>query len=163
MTTGSEQRAVSEVLARMDEGWNDFRDRVQALPGEELEARIGDGAWTRKQMLGHITTWHELTVDRLAGLMASGAPPQFDEDEDVVNARAARAATGRTSGEVLRSMEDSFGRLRREVSKLTDEQLVANDGFAAKVIEGNSYGHYREHLTDVGAEPEPQAGAETST
>jgi len=149
MSEMSGQPTIRDVLARMDEAWNDFSTRVQALPGEVLGARLGDGGWTRKQMLAHITTWHELTVERLSGLMASGEPPGLDEDEDVINARAARAAEGRTSGEIVQSMQDSYARLRREVSRLTDKQLVDHDGFAASVIAGNSYGHYREHLDDL--------------
>ena len=151
MTTGTDEQTVPETLARMDEGWTDFVGRVHALPGEQMGTRLGDGAWTRKQMLAHITTWHELTVERLSGLVASGEPPELNEEEDVINARAARAAEGRTSGEIVQSMQDSYARLRREVARLTDAQLVEHDGFAAAVIAGNSYGHYREHLPDLEA------------
>ena len=149
MSEASSETTVRDVLTRMDEGWNDFSTRVQELPGEVLGAHLGDGGWTRKQMLAHITTWHELTVERLSGLMASGEQPELAEDEDVINARAARAAEGRTSGEIIQSMQDSYARLRREVSRLTDQQLLDHDGFAASVIAGNSYGHYDEHLDDV--------------
>ena len=151
MTAGTDELAVRDVLARMDEGWKAFLAKVQALPGEQLGVRLGDGAWTRKQMLAHIGTWHELTVERLSGLMSTGEPPGLDEDEDVINARAARAAEGRTSGEIVQGMQDSYGRLRREVARLTDQQLAAHDGFAAAVIAGNSYGHYEGHLPDLEA------------
>jgi hypothetical protein len=150
MTAGTDELTVRAVLARMDEGWRDFLARVQTLPGEAMGVRLGDGGWTRKQMLAHIGTWHELTVERLSGLVGTGEPPELDEDEDVINARAARAAEGRTSGEILQSMQDSYSRLRREVARLTDGQLAEHDGFAAAVIAGNSYGHYRQHLADVG-------------
>jgi hypothetical protein len=150
MTTGTGEQTIRETLARMDDGWNDFFARVQALPGEQLGVRLGEGTWTRKQMLAHITTWHELTVERLSALAASGEPPELDEHEDAINARSARAAEGRTSGEVVQSMHDSYARLRREVSRMTDAQLAEHDGFAAAVIAGNSHGHYREHLVDVG-------------
>jgi uncharacterized damage-inducible protein DinB len=159
MTTGTDELTVREVLARMDDGWNDFQAHVHALPGEKLEARLGEGAWTRKQMLAHIGTWHELTVERLSGLVASGEPPDLDEHEDVINARSARAAVGRTSGEVVQAMQDSYGRLRREVARLTDAQLVDHDGFAAAIIAGNSYGHYLEHLADLGAQAKHETGA----
>jgi len=151
MKRATDEVTVRDALARMDEGWGEFLARVQALPGEQLGERLGEGAWTRKQMLAHITTWHELTVERLAGLIASGEPPGLDEHEDVINARAARAAEGRTSGEIVQSMQDSYARLRREVTRLSDQQLVDHDGFAAAVIAGNSYGHYREHLPDLEA------------
>jgi hypothetical protein len=140
---------VHDTLARMDEGWSAFHDKVTSLPTERLELRVGEGQWTRKQMLAHITTWHDLTVERLGRFAESGAPAELDEEADPINARSARAAEGRTTGEVLLAMSDSFRRLRREVSNLTDEQLVAADGWAAGKIAGNSYEHYLEHLADL--------------
>lgn len=161
MTTGTDELTVRAVLARMDDGWSEFQSHVHALPGEKLEARLGEGAWTRKQMLAHIGTWHELTVERLSGLVATGEPPGLDEEDDAINARAARAAVGRTSGEIVQAMQDSFGRLRREVARLTDAQLADHEGFAASIIAGNSYGHYREHLADLEGPAADEAGAGT--
>jgi DinB family protein len=149
MTTTTDQpTTVRETLARMDEGWNDFLGRIHALPSEHLERHIGDG-WTRKQMLAHIGTWHDLTTERLGRFAETGEPSDFDEHEDVINARSARAAEGRTMGEVLQGMEDSYRRLRREVGRLGDNQLATHDGFAAAIIAGNSYGHYAQHLQDL--------------
>ena len=141
---------VADMLARMDEGWGTFHDQVTALPSERLELHIGEGGWTRKQMLAHLGTWHDLTVERLGGLMSTGEPQGLDEHEDAINARAARAATGRTTGEIVQGVEDSFRRLRRQVSLLTEEQLAAHDSWAAAIVRGNSFGHYEEHLADLG-------------
>lgn len=138
-----------EALERMDRGWSEFRRRVHDLPAEHLGSRLGEGAWTRKQMLGHIATWHEMTADRLGRFAASGEPNAPDDHEDVINARAAHAAEGRTTGEILLNLDESFRRLRREVSRLTDAQLVAHDYFAVSIIAGNSFGHYEEHLADL--------------
>ena len=140
---------VPELLARMDAGWAKFHSKLQATPSERLEDHIAEG-WTRKQMLAHLGTWHDLTVERLGGLMSTGDPPGLDEHEDAINARAARAATGRTTGEIVQGVEDSFRRLRRQVSLLTEEQLAAHDWLAAAIVRGNSFGHYEEHLADLG-------------
>ena len=43
----------------------------------------------------------------------------------------------------------TFNRLRRQLARLTDQQLVANDGWAAHVIAGDTYEHYEEHWPDV--------------
>jgi len=139
---------VPELLARMDAGWAAFHAKLQATPSERLGDHIG-GGWTRKQMLAHLGTWHDLTVERLGGLMSTGEPPGLDEHEDEINARAARAATGRTSGEIVQSIEDSYRRLRRQVSLLTEEQLAAHDWWAAAIVRGNSFGHYEEHIADL--------------
>lgn len=140
---------VRELLERMDAGWAGFREQLHAIPNELLELHIEDGGWTRKQMLAHIATWHDLTSDRLNRFRDSGEPPDFDEHEDVVNARAARAATGRTTGEILQSLDDSFRRLRREVGQLTDEQIETHDWWAVAIVRGNSFGHYEQHLPDL--------------
>jgi hypothetical protein len=140
---------LAETLARMDEGWAAFHGRVTSLPTEKLELRIGEGQWTRKQMLAHIATWHDLTVERLGRFAESGEPAELAEHEDRVNARAARAAEGRTTGEILLGMTDSYRRLRRQVDVLSDAQLAAHDAWAAFVIAGNSFDHYAEHLPDL--------------
>lgn len=151
MSTTTEPLTQRDALARMDEAWKAFRERVHQLPSEHLELRIGDGSWTRKQMLSHIGAWHDLTSERLTRFAESGEPGDPPEDEDVVNARVARSAEGRTTGEILLAMEDSYRRLRREVSRLSDAQLAAHDAWATAIIAGNSYGHYPDHLGDLDA------------
>ena len=153
MNRSTEQPAVQETLGRMDDAWSSFRDRVHGLPGEELERALDGGAWTRKQMLAHIGTWHDLALERLARFAESGEPSEQPEDEDVVNARTARAAAGRTTGEILLAMEDSYRRLRREVARLSDAQLAAHDDWAAAIIAGNTSGHYADHLDDLQEKP----------
>ena len=150
MNMSSGQPLVAETLARMDEGWAAFHARVHKLPSQLLEHHIADGQWTRKQMLAHVAVWHDLTVARLAGLVASGEPQDTPDEEGVVNARAARGAIGRTTGEVLLDLDHSYRQLRRKVASLMDADLAAHDSWAAAVIAGNTYGHYEEHLADLG-------------
>jgi hypothetical protein len=47
---------VDDILARMDEAWTAFLGGVRTVTGGGLEVRLGDGVWTRKQMLAHVTT-----------------------------------------------------------------------------------------------------------
>jgi hypothetical protein len=148
MTT-SGQRLVAETLARMDEGWAQFRRLAHAVPGQLLERRLGPDAWTRKEMLAHVGAWHELTVEALRTLVATGeVPPALDPTDDI-NARAARSAVGRTAGEVLFNIDDTYRHARHAVARLTDDQLMAHDGWAAAMIAGNTYGHYTEHVADL--------------
>jgi hypothetical protein len=151
MTESTTTTTRDEILRRMDDGWAGFHGRVTSMPSEQLELHVGEG-WTRKQMLAHIGAWHDLTVDRLVRFVDSGEPTELTEHEDVINARAGRAAGGRTTGEILLAMSDSYRRLRREVSILTDAQLAAHDAWAAAIIAGNSYQHYAEHLPDLDAD-----------
>ena len=149
MDQSSGQPLVAETLARMDDGWSAFRRRVHAMPSHLLERRLAQGSWTRKQMLAHVGTWHDRTVEALSWLTETGELPGEPEDTDVINARAARAAAGRTTGEILFALDDSYRLVHRAVARLTDDQLLAHDGWATAMIAGNSYGHYAEHLADL--------------
>jgi hypothetical protein len=149
MDQSSGQPLVAETLARMDSGWSAFRSRVHAMPSQLIERRFGSGSWTRKQMLAHVGTWHERTVEALGWLNETGDPPGEPEETDVINARSARAAVGRTTGEILFALDDSYRLVHRAVARLTDDQLLAHDGWATAMIAGNTYGHYEEHLADL--------------
>jgi len=149
MNLATEQPTVKTTLARVDEGWNAFIHAVLALPPQLLEQKLGEHAWTRKQMLAHVAVWHDLATERLAGFLETGRPIALEDDDETVNARAARGAEGRTSGEVLLVVQESYRRLRRQIAQLTDEQLSARDAWAARTIAGNTYGHYTEHAADV--------------
>lgn len=148
MTT-SGQRLVAETLARMDEAWAAFRRLAHAVPGQLLERHLGPELWTRKEMLAHVGAWHELTVEALRTLVETGEVPEPREPTDAINARAARGATGRTAGEVLFNIDDTYRHVRHAVARLTDDQLMAHDGWAAAMIAGNTYGHYTEHVADL--------------
>jgi hypothetical protein len=148
-------QTITATLERVDRAWAGFWHAAHAFPGERLGERLNEDGWTRKQMLAHVAVWHDLTARRLAEFARTGQRPPLGEHEDVVNARAARSAEGRTVGEILEEMDASFRRLRRQLTYLPDTLLTALDGWAAAVIAGNSYGHYSEHLPDLEALPEP--------
>jgi hypothetical protein len=149
MNVATDKPTAKDLLARMDDAWASFSHGVHALPTELIEQKLGEDEWTRKQMLAHIATWHDLTSERLAAYLETGAPVAHDEDDDATNARAARAAEGRTTGEILLGMDESFRRLRREVARLSNEQVAAHDGWAGRMIAGNTFGHYDDHRADL--------------
>lgn len=146
-----------ETIQAVDQAWHAFRAVAARFPSERMDDRLGEGGWTVKQMLAHIAAWHDMTADRLIKFFGSGKPPEFDQDADRFNAMVARRAIGRTAGEVLNDVEVTFNRLRRQMQRLTDEQLHGHDSWAAWVIRGNTYGHYEEHWADIYT-PEPLPG-----
>jgi hypothetical protein len=148
-------QTMKEVYARVDGAWLQFLALASAFPNERMDEHLSEGGWTRKQMLAHISAWHDAAHDRLGDMIMSGKPSERTYDEDQFNARVARQAIGRTAGEVVKEMEMTFNRLRRQLGRLTDQQLVADDGWAASVIAGNTYEHYQEHAADVYQPPPP--------
>lgn len=140
---------VRDVIRRVDHAWAEFRAAAARFPSERMDEHLTEHGWTRKQMLAHIGLWHDLTHDRLGQLIVAGKPAPLDQEVDALNARAARVAVGKTAGEVAKDTEASFGRLRRQLQRLTDEQLQAHRGWAANVVAKNTYEHYAEHMDDL--------------
>ena len=149
---------LREMLARVDAGWAAFRALAFRYPAEHMDDHLAQDGWTRKQMLAHIAAWHDLTADRLVALGLTGKPAPLERDVDTVNARAARVAIGKTAGEVLKDVESTFNRLRRQMLRLNDAQLRLGQGWAAMVIAGNTYEHYAEHIAEL-TPPEPPPGS----
>jgi len=149
---------VRATLQRVDQAWLGFRAAAMRFPAERMDERLSEGGWTRKQMLAHIATWHDLTADRLIKLINTGSPVELGRETDAVNAGAARQAIGKTAGEVLKDMEATFNRLRRQMERLSDSQLRIGDWWAAQIIAANTYEHYDEHRADIYV-PEPQPGS----
>jgi hypothetical protein len=148
---------LRQLLARVDEAFADFRAAAYRYPAEHMTDRLTEDGWTRKQMLAHISAWHELTSDRLTKMVLTGKPVPLDREVDSVNAGAARIAVGKSVGEVLKDTEMTMGRLRRQILRMTDEQIHAEDDWAINMIASNTYGHYVDHMADL-VPPEPLPG-----
>jgi hypothetical protein len=148
-------QTMREIFARVDSGWLQFLSSASSFPSERMDEHLSEGGWTRKQMLAHISAWHDTAHDRLGEMILSGKPSERSYDADPFNARVARQAIGRTAGEVLKEMEMTFNRLRRQLGRLTDQQLQADDGWAARLIASETYEHYLEHAPDVYLPPPP--------
>jgi hypothetical protein len=150
---------MRETFARVDPAYAEFRKAAYAYPAEHMNDRIGEDGWTRKQMLSHVAAWHDLTTDRLIKAGASGQPVGLDRETDAINNAAARVAIGKSVGEVLKDVEASFARLRRQLLRMTDADLRIGESWAAAIIGGNTYGHYEEHMADL-VPPAPLPGAQ---
>ena len=147
---------VRELLRRVDATWAQFLASAARFPAERMDEHLTEDGWTRKQMLFHIGVWHDLTTERLTKFFLSRTPVKLDHDTETINSRAARQAIGRTAGEILGDVEGTFNRLRRQLQRLTDQQLRANDAWVGEIVAANTYEHYVEHAADVYSEPEPE-------
>ena len=142
-------KTMRDTLRAVDQAFTAFRAAAERFPLERMDERLSEDGWTRKQMLEHVAAWHDLTADRLVKLINTGKPAPLDRDIDAFNAAVARQAIGKTAGEILKDMDATFNRLRRQMARLNDAQLRADDWWLAYVISANTYGHYGEHWAEV--------------
>jgi hypothetical protein len=155
---GDPPLTMRAMFARVEPAFNEFRNAAYGYPAEHMNDHIGDEGWTRKQMLSHVAAWHDLTTDRLIKMSLTGQPVPLDRDQEAVNAAAARVALGKTAGEILKDVEASYARLRRQMLRMTDADLRLGDGWAAERIASNTYDHYAEHMADL-MPPAPLPGS----
>jgi hypothetical protein len=149
---------LKELMAHCDAAFAPFYAAAQRFPAEHMTDRLGEDEWTRKQMLEHVATWHDSTTERLTKMVLTGKSVPLAREVDAVNAAAARVAVGKSVGEVLKDIESSYARLRRQMLRLTDAQLHADDDWAAHIIAANTYEHYVDHLAEL-TPPEPLPGS----
>ena len=154
------QVTLRGLLETVDAAFAEFSAAAHGYPAEHMTDRLGADAWTRKQMLEHVATWHDLTTDRLTRMTLSGQSVPLDRDIDAVNSGAARVALGKSVGEVLQDINSSFGRLHRQMTRLTEEQLHLDDDWAPRIIASNTYEHYADHIAEL-TPPEPPVGSGT--
>jgi hypothetical protein len=141
-------KTAKDLAAAVNAGWINFRLALMSLGEAGLDATTSVG-WTFKGMAAHCAGWETLTVDRLRHLRETGEQSSSGIDTDEFNARLAREATGRTSPEVLKDLDDAHTEMVAEIDRLTPDQLRAHDGWAIALVAGNSYGHYGEHHTEL--------------
>jgi hypothetical protein len=149
---------ISELLARIDEGWRPFREAVRGVGRARMNEATGAG-WTFRDLVAHISAWHDLTTRRLRALLETGKlPGPGDEralglpafrDVDEFNARVTASHRLVGAEALTDELDTTYRALRRAVAALTDEQLRANDDVIA-IVRGNTVGHYLEHATELG-------------
>jgi uncharacterized protein (TIGR03083 family) len=143
-----EEWTTAELLRRVDAGKRALDERLAAFSEGRLDEPVS-GGWTRREMLRHLTVWHEMTARRLREYQQTGQRPGMPGTADEVNEGAKASAAGRTRDQLLADLDASFHELRDEVAKLRDEQLPELDYWPGGVVVGNTFGHYEEHRADL--------------
>jgi hypothetical protein len=150
MAGASEARlTVEDVLARMDDAFQEFRDAVAGLAAADFELSTEAG-WTVKAMIAHVAAWHGQAATRLETLRTTGRRDD-DPDVDSFNARITEEAATRSAAEVVAELGTSYARLRAETVQLDDARLIEADQWAFTTIEANTFHHHPEHTAELQA------------
>jgi DinB family protein len=153
--TGSEAQAL---LDRIDAAWRPFRDAIVAARGRFDERTVS--GWSLGEMVAHVAAWEDLTARRLRAFREAGERtyPEDALDTDAFNARVAAAHRSTPPDALFAEVDDAHTRLVAEIAKLSDEQMRSDvqptawgpQSWVVAVVAGNTFGHYREHASEVG-------------
>lgn len=152
-------RDISELLARIDEGWRPFREAVRGIGRARMNEPTVAG-WTFRDLVAHVSAWHDLTARRLRALLETGKlpgpgderslglPPFRDVDEFNARVTASHRLVGAEA--LVDELDTTYRAVRGAVAALTDDQLHANEDQVVAIVTGNTFGHYEEHAMELG-------------
>jgi hypothetical protein len=136
----------AELLERMREGWRPFRRAVARIGLRRLSETTSAG-WTAKAMLSHIAGWLEKLENSLPERLQGRRGRVYDNQAENAKEQAASAATA--AHEVTKRLDDAYAAVVKIVEGLPADEDV--HFMAIRLIAGESYGHFFEHLPEIEA------------
>src|SRR5215831_8869398 len=137
------------MLRQAEEAFAELRQTVDRLTDEEVR-RVWLGSWGIREILIHISGWHQAMIAGFANLAKGEAPypPGTYDDFDAWNARFVEAKTGVKPADVLAELDVTHRRFVGTAAALP-EALFAPGGGARDSFDGAGAGHYREHAAQI--------------
>jgi len=138
----------ARLLQESDDAFLDLRQAIDGLDDGRL-TRVWLGTWSIREILIHITGWHQEMLPALARVARGEAayPAGTYDDFDAWNARFVEAKAGVKVADVLVQLDASHRDFARAAGAVPDAQLAA----ARDLVEGTGAGHYREHAAQIRA------------
>ena len=137
------------MLRDADLAFGELRAAIEGLSDEDMR-RVWLGTWGVREILIHITGWHDEMVLAL-GRIAKGDAPYAKgtyDDFDAWNARFVEQKAGVKTADVVADVEASHRKLVAAAAALP-EVLFAAEGAARGPFDGAGAGHYREHTEQI--------------
>lgn len=150
---------MTDLFASLDQGRAALLAAIKDLPDDVLERKGVVGAWSIKNVLGHLVAWESAVTEFLPERVATGARPAIfaviGDDEDGWNARDVAAREHLTPREQLEEFERSRQALLQTLRTLGEEVLKREhpwegwDGTVAAYVLDSVGGHEDEHRETV--------------
>lgn len=137
------------MLREAELAFAELRGAIDGLTDEEMR-RVWLGTWGVREILAHISGWHDEMATALGRVGKGEAPYPAGtyDDFDAWNARFVDQRTGVKTADVLAELEASHRKLLAAAAGLP-EGLFGAGGAARDPFEGAGAGHYREHSAQI--------------
>ena len=141
-----------QLIARVDEAWQEFALACQELPPDTLLEPGVVGEWSVKDLMGHVATWEEESLEALSLIAEGKRTPRYSRYGGIDAFNDVRWQHFRTLAfEDVRSwFADSHARLLDYLAGVP-ERLYAREGRFRRRLRQDTYGHYSEHTRQVAA------------
>ena len=137
------------MLRQEEEAFTELRHAVDGLSDEEMR-HVWLGSWGVREIIIHISGWHDAMVPAFANIAKGQAPypPETYDDFDAWNARFVERKSGVKPTDALTELEQSHRRFVDAAETLPDAHF-APGGAARDGFDGAGAGHYREHAAQI--------------
>ncbi len=144
----------AELVNGMREAHRELAETIARIPDERLlEPAMDD--WTGKDLLAHMSWWHDHSTMVIESLRAGREPHDRNDPAfqlDALNEQTHREHLDDPPELARREFDDSFDRLLAAIEPATDEDLFAPDRWPwlqgealAETILWDSARHYNDH------------------
>ncbi len=148
----------AELLSQMQAGRTRLETALARVDAGQMDVPVLPNGWSIKDLLFHLGFWERRTT-ALYETLRRGAVPETARNDDEVNALNARAYTegrDRPLDEVRTEEAAAYQALLAVAEKAPETDIFDPGRFCwtegrpfFNWIEGNTYGHYDEHLPEV--------------
>jgi hypothetical protein len=137
------------LLHDADLAFTELHGAIEGLSDEEMR-RVWLGSWGVREILIHISGWHDEMIPALGrvGRGQAAYPAGTYDDFDAWNARFVDRKAGVKPADVVAELGASHRAFMAAATQVP-EALFAPGGAARDPFEGAGAGHYREHAAQI--------------
>jgi hypothetical protein len=137
------------MLQDTERAFGELREAIDGLTDEEMR-RVWLGSWGVREILIHISGWHDEMAGALDRVAKGDAPYPAGayDDIDAWNARFVAGKGAVRTAEVVDELDRSHRKLLAAAAGVPDPLFAA--GAAGRgALDGAGAGHYREHAEQI--------------
>src|SRR5262245_65336223 len=137
------------MLRQAEDAFTEVHQSIDGLTDEQMR-RVWLGSWGVREILIHISGWHDAMVAAFANIAKGEAPypPGTYDDFDGWNARFVERKTGVKTADVLADLGASHRAFVDAATVLPDSHFAPGRP-AREAFEGAGAPHYREHAAQI--------------
>jgi len=151
------------LLTLIDRRWQALLSSYAGLTEAQMTAPGVIGAWSIKDIIGHVSVWEEEALTHLPVVLAGRRPPRYSTTHGGINAFNA-LMTQRNRDlplrDVLKRRDDTHRRLLEFVARAPEAECEGDTRFRRR-LRLDTYGHYAVHTRAIRAWRERRSKAPT--
>ena len=141
----TDDRLIDDLVAMLTLTRDAERDLFEGLRPEVRDRPLRDGDWSPKDHQAHLTAWKARQADRFEAARTQGALPEWEGEEDEINARLQAQRADWAWEALVEEAEAASKRLVEEV-RAADPELVRTGDRLLDGTFGNGAFHAQQHF-----------------